>query len=314
MTDRPLVSIVTPTLNSEAFLERTLRSVMSQTHPNLEHIVVDGGSTDSTLDILKKYEGAYELSWISEPDSGMYDAINKGIHRSRGVILAYLNSDDQYFPWTISAVVQTFLDAQVDMVFGDMVSIEEPAGNGRLNLYPPFRVSYLKRSAFLGQPTVFWHRRIVERFGGFDKSLQYVGDCDYWMRIGHTSRVTKLDEILALQTNHARTLRASNQDELRIELEHVRIRHGMSRSPAQRWLLFADGVYAPLRWRFDLARFLIAFHRRNKPRRGQRRWECFLLNLERQGFLVDSRRLLLAAFPFIGRRLAPGMVKRQGAD
>src|SRR5690349_9655830 len=104
----PLVSIVTPSLNRVDLIESTLRSVRSQSYPNVEHIVVDGGSTDGTLEVLRRYEGTYGLRWMSEPDQGMYDAINKGLAMARGEILAYLNTDDLYLPWTIDTVVSTF--------------------------------------------------------------------------------------------------------------------------------------------------------------------------------------------------------------
>ena len=95
---RPLFSIVTPTLNRRELLEWTLRSIRGQSYPDLEHVVVDGGSTDGTLALLAEFEGTYPLRWISEPDGGMYNAINKGLRMASGDILAYLNSDDLYFP------------------------------------------------------------------------------------------------------------------------------------------------------------------------------------------------------------------------
>src|SRR4030067_3134955 len=94
--DLPLVSIITPSLNQGEFIEETILSVKNQTYENIEHIIVDGGSTDDTLNILKKYAGSYRMRWLSEPDNGMYQAINKGMRLANGEILAYLNSDDLY--------------------------------------------------------------------------------------------------------------------------------------------------------------------------------------------------------------------------
>ena len=108
MKENPRISIVTPTFNSEEYLETCILSIRNQHYENLEHIIVDGGSTDSTLEIIRKYELDYPLRWISEPDDGMYDAINKGFSMSSGDILAWLNSDDFYFPWTCEVVAGTF--------------------------------------------------------------------------------------------------------------------------------------------------------------------------------------------------------------
>ena len=105
MIERPLVSIVTPTLNQGDFIEDTLRSVREQTYDAIEHIVVDGGSTDRTTAILKEHAVAGRLTWTSGPDTGMYDAVNRGLARSRGDILAYLNSDDLLLAWAVQAVV-----------------------------------------------------------------------------------------------------------------------------------------------------------------------------------------------------------------
>ena len=106
MPDQTLVSIVTPTLDRVDLLRHTIESVKRQTHANLEHIIVDGGSTDGTLELLTRYEGSYPMRWVSEPDDGMYQAINKGLRSASGDILAYLNSDDLYFPWTVDTVVE----------------------------------------------------------------------------------------------------------------------------------------------------------------------------------------------------------------
>ena len=108
MPIRPLVSIVTPTLNQAEYLGRTLGSVRRQTYPRIEHFVVDGGSTDATLHVLRAAESSAGMRWVSEPDDGMYDAINKGISRTTGEIVGYLNSDDLYFPWAVEAAVRVF--------------------------------------------------------------------------------------------------------------------------------------------------------------------------------------------------------------
>ena len=103
----PRISIVTPSYNQGQFIEETIRSVLQQGYPNLEYIIIDGGSTDNSVEIIKKYE-EYLTYWVSEPDDGQYDAINKGFSRATGEIMAWLNSDDMYVPWTFKTVAEIF--------------------------------------------------------------------------------------------------------------------------------------------------------------------------------------------------------------
>jgi glycosyltransferase involved in cell wall biosynthesis len=119
----PLVSIVTPSYNQGQFIEETTLSVKNQDYPNIEHIVVYGGSTDEILEILKRYEGTYNLRWISEPDEGHADAVNKGFAMAKGEIISWLNSDDVYFDkGTISSVMEAFQrHSEADIVYGNCV-------------------------------------------------------------------------------------------------------------------------------------------------------------------------------------------------
>ena len=109
-----LISIVTPTYNSEEYLEDCILSIKNQKARNFEHIIIDGGSTDSTLSIIRKYENTYPMKWISEPDNGMYDAIAKGFRLAKGEIYCWLNSDDMYMPWTCLAIEKIFKEENTD--------------------------------------------------------------------------------------------------------------------------------------------------------------------------------------------------------
>jgi len=226
MVSAPLVSIVTPTLNQGALIEDTLRSIRAQSYSNLEHVIVDGGSSDGTLAVLKRYEGTYRMSWLSEPDSGMYDAVNKGMLRASGEILAYLNSDDLYFPWTVELVVRAFEEhPEVELVYGDAMVVREGTRETALLLYPPVRPGYLRRTGFLCQPTAFWRRRAFLRLGGFDPSLNNVGDCDFWMRFEEARLARRLDEVLAIERFHPGAKAAYELPRVERELRAVRARH-----------------------------------------------------------------------------------------
>ena len=223
---RPLVSIVTPTLDQGRFIEQTIRSIMAQSYDHFEHIVIDGGSTDETLDILRRYEGRYPMRWLSEPDEGMYDAINKGMRLATGDILAYLNSDDLYFPWTLEVVVEAFRRRpDADLVFGDALAVGDETGAQQAYLFPPFDLQYIRERGLIAQPAVFWRRRVVNEEGLFDTSLRYVADCDYWMRVGERQRFHKVNEFLAVERDHAGTLRLSTEDGVWDELCRVRARY-----------------------------------------------------------------------------------------
>ena len=199
----PKISIITPSYNQATFIERTIRSVLDQGYPDLEYIVVDGGSTDGTVDILKKYEG--RLTWTSEKDKGQTDAINKGIARSSGEIIAYLNSDDVYEPGALRKVADYFMahpDAR--WITGRCRIIDEHDQETRrpITAYKNFLLRHFSYSLLLvtnpvSQPATFWKRDLLKEIGLFDLNEHYVMDYDYWLRIGKKHPLAVLDEDLA---------------------------------------------------------------------------------------------------------------------
>lgn len=186
----PRISIVTPSYNQGQFIEETIRSVLLQGYPNLEYIIIDGGSTDNSVEIIKKYE-QWLTYWVSEPDFGQAHAINKGIQRASGEILAYLNSDDYYLPDTLSKVAQYFRHfTQTDLLHGrcryvneEGNKIGEQFGNiSRFDEIVDLWDVWWKKRQFV-QPEVFWTKRITEQIGLFREDLNYVMDYEYWCRI-----------------------------------------------------------------------------------------------------------------------------------
>ena len=183
----PCVTIVTPSLNQGQFIEETIRSVLLQGYPNLEYIIIDGGSTDNTIEIIKKYE-PWLNHWVSEKDKGQSHAINKGWEKSSGDILAWINADDIYCPGAINAVVQIFCEKDdVVLVCGEGQTFDV---SGKIYLYKkepriinPYTL--LRKSGGVPiQPSVFLRRRVLGEVGNLNTRLHYVMDWEYWIRIG----------------------------------------------------------------------------------------------------------------------------------
>jgi glycosyltransferase involved in cell wall biosynthesis len=187
----PRVSIVTPSYNQSSFLEETICSVLDQGYPNLEYFVIDGGSSDGSLEILKKYS-SHLAGWVSEPDRGQTDAINKGFARATGQILAWLNSDDTYQPGAI-AEAAAYLEShpETGMVYGDANLIDE-TGN-IIGRFPARQTDYrrLRRGyVHIPQQTSFFRADLWRQVGPLDPSFYFAMDYDLWVRL---SRVTQLD-------------------------------------------------------------------------------------------------------------------------
>jgi len=302
---RPTVSIITPSLNREGFLRRVIDSVAGQTYRAVEHIVVDGGSSDGSVRLLREAASRRRLRWISEPDDGMYQAINKGMAMAGGEILAYLNSDDLYFPWSIETAVAAFeANPDVDIVYGDLAYADTRTGRGGLRLYAPFRLGYLVRSAFIGQPTTFWRMHVSRDLGGFDEQFRFVADCDFWMRAARRFRLLKLDEILAVDGTHGGTLRANNREALLAELRVVRRRNGAESGLRGLALRVADLGYHGLHTQAAFLRFAWEWMRTRVLGRSPRRWKRFLNSSTR----ISLPRLILCLVPDARRRLGFGVI------
>lgn len=193
------VSIITPSFNQDEFIERTIQSVISQRSDeyDLEYVVMDGNSSDKTVEILKHYSD--QLVWKSEPDNGQSHAVNKGIKMTAGEVIGWLNSDDVYCADAIKIVCQFFKEhPEVDVVYGDAYLIDRDDKILGFYATEPWKIERLKVRCFISQPAAFFRRRVVQRYGLLDESLQFCMDYGYWLRLGlKGAEFAYLPEVLA---------------------------------------------------------------------------------------------------------------------
>lgn len=200
MPDLPIVTIVTPSYNQARFLEETILSVLDQDYPNIEYLVIDGGSTDGSVEIIRKYEDRLAY-WVSERDQGQSHAINKGFQRANGEILAWLNSDDLYCPGAVRTVVDFLLShGDVALVYGRADLID--SGRAIVHQIPwedfDLRTCIARHRYPIPQPAAFFRRETIRQVGLLDQRLHYCLDWDYWIRIALAGlKITRISHTLA---------------------------------------------------------------------------------------------------------------------
>jgi GT2 family glycosyltransferase len=199
----PLVSVITPSFNQAKYLEETIHSVLEQDYPRLEYIVVDGGSSDGSVEIIRTYEDRLAW-WVSEKDSGQGEAINKGLSHTNGHILAWLNSDDYYLPGTISAAVTAFEEnPDAVLVYGNMFAVDENGEPLNFLRYEQLNLEDLLCFQIIGQPAVFFRREALEKAGFLDSTYHFLLDHHLWLRIALWGKIVHMDETWAAARYHA---------------------------------------------------------------------------------------------------------------
>lgn len=200
------ISIITPSYNQAQFIERTIQSVLNQRGDfELEYIVVDGVSKDGSVEIIQRYAAQdSRLRWLSEPDSGQSDAINKGLRLATGDVVAFLNSDDIYYPGALQAVVDTFRESTVQWAYGQcrVINAQDQATNTLITQYKNlllrrYRYWLLLIVNYISQPATFWRRTLLAEVGYLNEAEHLVMDYDLWCRFGQRYPATPIKHYLA---------------------------------------------------------------------------------------------------------------------
>ena len=187
--DKPLISIITVVFNGEKYLEKTIQSVINQNYDNTEYIIIDGGSTDGTLEIVKKYEDQIDY-WVSEKDDGIYDAMNEGIRLSRGELVGLINADDYYSPNIFQSIVENYMKTNVNVIYGDLNYIGENSHNvivahetGRRYGLFPNSLKWIWVKMLFGHPAAFITRRTYKKYGLYNTVFKISGDYELFIRL-----------------------------------------------------------------------------------------------------------------------------------
>lgn len=198
-----IVSIITPSYNQAKYLEQTMLSVLNQDHPRIEYIVMDGASTDGSVEIIKKHAGQL-IYWESVKDQGQADAINKGFARATGEIVAWLNSDDYYLPGTISAAVKVFEEnPDVVLVYANMLAVDEDGQTFNTLTYKQLTLEDLLCFQIIGQPAVFMRRSALQKTGGLDPTFHFLLDHLLWIHIAKRGRILHINQTWSAARYHA---------------------------------------------------------------------------------------------------------------
>ena len=225
----PKISIVTPSYNQAQFLERTILSVLNQNYPNLEYIIIDGGSTDGSVEIINKYE-KYLSYWVSEKDNGQADAINKGFEKSSGEILAWQNSDDIYLPGVFKQIAKIYSTNKYEVIMGDIALISKDDIPIRTLRYGPWPKFGLKNVGMLiANQATFWTNNLNKKCGYILEDLHYAFDGEFFYRVLlNTNKIKHISKVLGCLRKHPLS-KANDAENYFKEIEIIKKIHNFKR-------------------------------------------------------------------------------------
>lgn len=236
----PSVSIVTPSYNQRGFIEETLDSISIQTYSDIQHIVIDGGSTDGTRDVLEDQEG---IDWISEADEGQSDAINKGLDLADGDIIGWLNSDDVFFDIeVVERVVRYFDNSNTDVLYGDVALIGPDSTILSFQIVPDFDYDRLLRGCFIEQPAVFFHADVLAD-NRLNEMLDYVMDYELWLKLSQNYEFRHVADVLAADRYHRERKIIANRNDMQKETKEVQRQYGNEHDLSYEIRQVADTVF-----------------------------------------------------------------------
>jgi glycosyltransferase involved in cell wall biosynthesis len=224
---QPLVTIVTPSFNQAQYLEETINSVLGQNYPNIEYIIIDGGSADGSVEVIKKYADRLAY-WISEPDKGQTEAINKGFAQANGQILAWLNSDDTYHPEGVAKAVAFLAEhPEVGLVYGDTDFIDESGKvMGRFPARQTNHARIRRGYVHIPQQAAFWRAELWEQVGPLDPSFYFAMDYDLWVRLSAISEIKYVPGVWAYFRLHGDSKTIKDDDRCWPEMVRIHRRDG----------------------------------------------------------------------------------------
>jgi glycosyltransferase involved in cell wall biosynthesis len=246
MDNWPKISVITPSYNQAQFIEATILSVLDQGYPNLEYIVIDGGSTDGSVEIIQKYADRLTY-WVSEKDRGQSHAINKGFLKATGQIICWLNSDDTFMPGTLNTVADHLADGQGVYALLGHCYVVYSDGRPTLLLQGRYenRVRLLQywNEYQMHQPAIFWRREVYEKIGLLDEKMHFIMDFDYWARIASHFDFKNLDVPLASANYHAEAKTGDNYAQYHKDLQKYNRRYWGSPLRGDYWKMFFSELW-----------------------------------------------------------------------
>ena len=283
MTEKnPLVSIITITLNSIEYLGDLIEGVEAQTYDNIEHVIVDGGSTDGTAELIRDYAGRRNVRWVSEADSGPPEAASKAFAMATGDIVVIVPSDDLIFPWSVKTAVDYLMEhPQVDVVHGDSISWELPSDVWSLRLHKPFTYGYFARTQIITPQATYFRKHVLAGHEEWDESLNHANDYDWILRVIQGRKVVNIPEFLAIFRKRPGAInRVEGSAEItERETKIVRARYIRTSGPVYRVMLKWDRIYGAMHRRLQIAKLLRASKKAGSPGKSLKEgapWRNFL--------------------------------------